>query len=101
MSEQNSTEKGSEKSLNLLNAPLSAQGVPVWLVMVLMGIGILYLLNPTAGLLELIPDNLPLVGNLDDAAAAILVWKGIQEILESRKYRRGKDKAKTNNNEKN
>lgn len=29
----------------------------------------LYLLNPTAGLLELIPDNIPVVGNLDEAAA--------------------------------
>lgn len=93
MSEPISTEKSGEKSLNLLNAPLSAQGVPVWIVMVLMGIGILYLLNPTAGVLELIPDNLPLVGNLDDAAAAILVWKGIQEILEGRKHRRGNGKT--------
>jgi hypothetical protein len=34
----------------------------------------IYLLNPTAGFLELLPDNLPLVGNLDEAGAvAILV----------------------------
>ncbi|MDF1823049.1 MAG: DUF1232 domain-containing protein [Verrucomicrobiales bacterium] len=32
-----------------------------------------YLLNPTAGFLELIPDNLPVVGNLDEAAAAALL----------------------------
>lgn len=29
----------------------------------------LYLLNPTAGFFELIPDNIPIVGNLDEAAA--------------------------------
>ena len=33
----------------------------------------LYLLNPTAGVFELIPDNLPLVGNLDEAAAVALL----------------------------
>jgi len=34
----------------------------------------LYLINPTAGIIELIPDNFPLLGNLDEAgAAAILI----------------------------
>ena len=33
----------------------------------------LYILNPTAGLFEIIPDNLPLVGNLDEAAAVALL----------------------------
>jgi uncharacterized membrane protein YkvA (DUF1232 family) len=28
-----------------------------------------YLAHPTAGILELIPDNIPFVGNLDDASA--------------------------------
>ena len=37
-------------------------------------IAVIYLLNPTAGLIELIPDNIPLIGNLDEAGAvAILV----------------------------
>lgn len=30
---------------------------------------VLYILNPTAGIFELIPDNLPIIGNLDEAAA--------------------------------
>jgi len=30
---------------------------------------LVYLLNPGAGIFELIPDNLPLIGNLDEAAA--------------------------------
>ncbi len=33
----------------------------------------LYILNPTAGIFEIIPDNLPLVGNLDEAAAVALL----------------------------
>jgi hypothetical protein len=40
------------------------------------GIGILaglYLLNPGFGIFELIPDNIPLVGNLDEATATFLV----------------------------
>ncbi|MCB1234667.1 MAG: DUF1232 domain-containing protein [Verrucomicrobiae bacterium] len=33
-----------------------------------------YLFNPTAGIFELIPDNIPFFGNLDEAtAAAILI----------------------------
>ena len=33
----------------------------------------IYLLNPTAGFFELIPDNIPLIGNLDEAAAMTLL----------------------------
>jgi len=61
--------------------------LPVWLIYLLSIIGIIYLLNPTAGLLELIPDNLPVVGNLDEGAAALLVWQGLSEIINSRKNR--------------
>lgn len=32
-----------------------------------------YLFNPGAGFLELIPDNIPVIGNLDEAAAAGLL----------------------------
>ncbi len=32
-----------------------------------------YLFNPTAGFLELIPDNFPVIGNLDEAGAAMLL----------------------------
>jgi uncharacterized membrane protein YkvA (DUF1232 family) len=33
----------------------------------------LYLINPTAGILEFIPDNLPIIGNIDEATATTLV----------------------------
>jgi len=36
-------------------------------------LGIIYILNPTAGVIELIPDNIPIIGNLDEAAAIVLV----------------------------
>jgi hypothetical protein len=31
----------------------------------------IYLLNPTFGVLEFLPDNIPLVGNVDDATATM------------------------------
>lgn len=43
-------------------------------------IGAIYLLNPTAGLLELIPDMVPIVGNLDEAAATTLLLWGVQAL---------------------
>ena len=36
-------------------------------------VGLIYLLNPTAGVFELIPDNIPVIGNIDEASAALLV----------------------------
>ncbi|MBN2714041.1 MAG: DUF1232 domain-containing protein [Planctomycetes bacterium] len=43
------------------------------LVLGLGALSFIYLLNPTFGLFELIPDNTPLVGNLDEAGAVILL----------------------------
>lgn len=36
-------------------------------------ISLLYLLNIGAGFIELIPDNIPLIGNLDEATAAVIL----------------------------
>jgi uncharacterized membrane protein YkvA (DUF1232 family) len=33
----------------------------------------IYLVNPTAGIFELIPDNVPFIGNLDEGAAVMLL----------------------------
>ena len=33
----------------------------------------LYLINPTMGMFEILPDNLPLVGNLDEATATMVL----------------------------
>jgi len=36
-------------------------------------LSLLYIINPTAGLIEIIPDNFPIIGNLDEAAATALL----------------------------
>jgi uncharacterized membrane protein YkvA (DUF1232 family) len=46
---------------------------------------VIYILNPTMGVFELIPDNLPVIGNLDEGAAAILIWNAVQQLRATRK----------------
>ncbi len=36
-------------------------------------VSLIYLINPGMGVFELIPDNLPIIGNLDEAGAAVLL----------------------------
>lgn len=57
----------------------------------------LYILNPTAGVFEIIPDNLPLVGNLDEAAAVALLLMCLKYfgIDLPNIFRRGRDDDKT------
>jgi len=43
------------------------------LVIIVGLLSLLYILNPTAGLFELIPDNIPGIGNLDEATAVFLL----------------------------
>ena len=40
----------------------------------------LYILNPTFGVFELIPDNLPLIGNLDEATAGALLLSSLKYL---------------------
>ncbi|MBM3136687.1 MAG: DUF1232 domain-containing protein [Chloroflexi bacterium] len=61
--------------------------MPNWLIYIISVIGFIYLLNPTFGVLEIIPDNIPIVGNLDEGAAALLVWQGISRWMSNRKKR--------------
>ncbi|MDZ4768109.1 MAG: DUF1232 domain-containing protein [Chloroflexota bacterium] len=42
------------------------------------GLAILYLLNPTLGFFEFVPDNLPIVGNLDEFAATALLLNALR-----------------------
>jgi len=37
----------------------------------------IYLLNPTAGFFEFIPDNVPFLGNLDEATASFLLLSAL------------------------
>lgn len=43
------------------------------IVLAVGAVSALYLVNPSFGLFELIPDNLPMVGNLDEADATALL----------------------------
>ncbi len=48
---------------------------------ILVGImAVIYLINPTAGIFEFIPDNIPLFGNLDEAAAVVLIISVLQHF---------------------
>jgi len=57
----------------------------------LLGIlGVIYLINPTAGVIEFIPDNIPFIGNLDEAAATMLLIGALRYFgLDLTKYFRG------------
>jgi hypothetical protein len=74
------------ETLGFLTTPLSLRGIPVWVVYLFAIIGVIYALNPTAGILEILPDNLPIIGNLDEGAAFIAIWYGLVEFFEGRKY---------------
>ncbi|TEU16544.1 MAG: DUF1232 domain-containing protein [Anaerolineales bacterium] len=52
----------------------------------LAALGLVYILNPGAGVIEFIPDNLPIVGNLDEGAAFLLIWYALVEFFEGRRY---------------
>ena len=65
--------------------PLSWRGFPRWLVYLAALVGFGYILNPTAGVFEILPDNLPFVGNLDEGVAFMLLWYGLVEFFEGRK----------------
>ncbi|MGE3725374.1 MAG: hypothetical protein AB7I41_07480 [Candidatus Sericytochromatia bacterium] len=41
-------------------------------------LSLLYILNPGAGIFEMIPDNLPLLGNLDEATAVALLLASLR-----------------------
>lgn len=49
------------------------------LTVILVGVvSVIYLMNPTAGFIEFIPDALPLVGNLDEAGAVLLLLNALR-----------------------
>jgi len=47
----------------------------VWLVCITLAV---YLMNPGAGVRELVPDSMPFVGNLDEAVAALILISGLR-----------------------
>ena len=47
------------------------------IVVVVGALSLLYLLNPGFGLFELIPDNIPLLGNMDEGLATFLLLSAL------------------------
>jgi len=86
---QEKQKEGAPDTLGVLTTPLSLRGVPVWAIYILAALGLVYILNPGAGVIEFIPDNLPIVGNLDEGAAFLLIWYALVEFFEGRKYGKG------------
>lgn len=39
-----------------------------------------YLINPGAGIFELLPDNIPFLGNVDEGLAAYVLYSGIEYL---------------------
>jgi uncharacterized membrane protein YkvA (DUF1232 family) len=76
-------EEETKKTFNF--RPLTSYGLPRWSVFALAAVGLLYILNPTFGLIEFIPDNLPIIGNLDEGVAFLLVMYGVIELMEGKK----------------
>jgi hypothetical protein len=76
-----------DNKLSVFTTPPSLRGVPSWLVYLTGILGILYALNPTAGIIEFIPDNIPIVGNLDEGVAFLLIWYMLLEFFEGKKWR--------------
>ena len=44
-------------------------------------VSLIYLLNPTAGFVELIPDNVPVIGNLDEFSASLILLHSIRHLF--------------------
>ncbi len=41
---------------------------------------VIYLINPTMGIFELIPDNIPFIGNLDEVGATGLLLSALKYL---------------------
>lgn len=54
-----------------------------WIILV---IGIIYVINPTFGVFELIPDNIPFVGNIDEGVVFYLIFNSIRYIQGKKEY---------------
>jgi Protein of unknown function (DUF1232) len=47
---------------------------------ILLSICVVYILNPTAGIFEILPDNIPIFGNIDEGLATYLLLCSINYL---------------------
>lgn len=47
-------------------------------IFILALLSLIYLINPTAGILEFIPDNIPFIGNVDEGLASYILFSSIE-----------------------
>lgn len=53
-------------------------------------VSLVYIINPGAGVVEFIPDIVPFVGNLDEAAAALILWYTIVNMKTMWEQKKGR-----------
>ena len=58
--------------------------IPLPMLVIMILFSLVYLVNPTAGVLEFIPDNIPFLGNLDEAGATTMLIWAISELRNRR-----------------
>ncbi len=73
-----------DKPAGPMTKPMSRRGIPKWITYILSLVGFGYLLYPSLGVFELIPDIIPFVGHLDESVAVMLIWYGLVEFFEGR-----------------
>lgn len=54
-------------------------------------LGVVYIINPGSGVVELLPDNLPGIGNIDEAAMTALLLTCVRALREMRAESKAKD----------
>ena len=59
---------------------LDRSGRNVAMTLIFGVLGMVYLVNPTGGLVEIIPDFIPVIGNLDEAVATVLVLNALHAL---------------------
>lgn len=62
---------------NIIEEPKKKRSSRDTLVIIIMSISVLYLINPTAGIFEFIPDAIPIIGNIDEGIATTLLLSGM------------------------
>jgi uncharacterized membrane protein YkvA (DUF1232 family) len=78
-------EKSFKKTTDVVDQIDEKRGFP-WGSLIIAIICLIYLLNPIAGI-DIIPDNLPVVGNLDEMGVTLLFIRSLRKI---------KNRGKTN-----